>query len=490
MSKSIMSNPPNENDRPDVEEGLADPRPSSTPGVSPSFHVVYPLSFARRAPPAPAEAAAEQRFGPHPPTDTIEAISDAVGGGIASASEDRGNFEQVDEEDDDAPPAPFNSAEFDEDNAEKWAATPRARSQIESTDDDEAPPASFNSMGIILPPMEEIRNESVQVPTSQTSNRVPLFLADGGGGGHGIDTYSRPRQAVGSRAHLVGDDAHASGEDNEDLPDYLLRMDTNGVRTDFERDSTIVVPEAILVRDEEIYIATQVDPIEPWWKQRRMRFFISAPALIVIALSIALGLKMDGNTEDVVLNSPAPSFSMAPSTLEDLTTVAPAFPSATCSMDPNCGATLDTWTGISGGSIADLMNGTNNFKITPSKSERLGERPGQLLEVTTNTDDLYGSRIKGWLIPPVTGDYVFWIVADDSGELWLSSDDHRENKVRVCFVQAWVGYVEWTKFPEQESTSIPLVAGEAYFFEVRPCIFLSVSIFLCFMFSKTHPLLF
>ena len=219
MSKSIMSNPPNENDRPDVEEGLADPRPSSTPGVSPSFHVVYPLSFARRAPPAPAEAAAEQRFGPHPPTDTIEAISDAVGGGIASASEDRGNFEQVDEEDDDAPPAPFNSAEFDQGNTEKWAAAPRARSQIESIIvDDEAPPAPFNSAefkecntekrvavsraraqiesindddedpltlsaGIIVPPRDEIQNESVQVPSSHFSNRVPLFLADGGGGG-------------------------------------------------------------------------------------------------------------------------------------------------------------------------------------------------------------------------------------------------------------------------------------------------------------------
>ena len=35
-----------------------------------------------------------------------------------------------------------------------------------------------------------------------------------------------------------------------------------------------------------------------------------------------------------------------------------------------------------------------------------------------------GSRIKGWLMPPVTEKYVFWIVADDAGELWLSSNDH------------------------------------------------------------------
>ncbi len=92
----------------------------------------------------------------------------------------------------------------------------------------------------------------------------------------------------------------------------------------------------------------------------------------------------------------------------------------------------------------------------------MGERPGQLLEVTTNTDDNFGSRMKGWLIPPVTGDYVFWISADDSGELWLSFSDHRENKVRVCFVPGWVGYRERTSYPEQKSTLIPLVAGEAY----------------------------
>ena len=148
-SKSTISNPPHKNDRPDVEEGLADPPPqSSTATVSPSLShgVIHPSLLATYSPPAPAEAAAEQRFGPPPPTGTIEeAMSDADGGGIAPAVAGWGNFEQVDD-DDDAPPAPFNSAEFEEGNAEKWAAASRARAHVESVkDDDEAPPAPFNS---------------------------------------------------------------------------------------------------------------------------------------------------------------------------------------------------------------------------------------------------------------------------------------------------------------------------------------------------------
>ena len=226
------------------------------------------------------------------------------------------------------------------------------------------------------------------------------------------------------------------------------------------------------MRDSEVYIATYVEPIEPaipWWKQRRTRFLLGALVVIVITFSIALALSLreDGNTEApeaqviVVVNSPVPSFSMAPSSID-------ISPGATCPMNPDCGATLETWTGIVGQSIDDLMSGTNNFEITPSKTERLGgQRARQPLEVLTIVASM-GSRIKGWLMPPATGNYVFWIVADDAGELWLSSDDHPDNKERICVSTDVTGTREWTKFPEQESTLIPLVVGEAYYFEVRP----------------------
>lgn len=137
---------------------------------------------------------------------------------------------------------------------------------------------------------------------------------------------------------------------------------------------------------------------------------------------------------------------------------------ANCDANPVfLGATLDTWTGIGGTSIADLMSGTNNLGNTPDKSVRLAGS----LEGPNNVGDNYGSRMRGWLVPPVSGDYKFWIASDDNGELLLSSDDNPANKAIACS-QPWSGWPrDWTMYPEQESKLISLVAGRAYYYEVR-----------------------
>jgi hypothetical protein len=137
------------------------------------------------------------------------------------------------------------------------------------------------------------------------------------------------------------------------------------------------------------------------------------------------------------------------------------------------GANLDTWTGIGGTSIADLMRGTNNLANTPDKSELLLSE----LEAPSNWNDNYGSRMSGWLVPPVTADYVFWIASDDNGELWLSSDDDPANKVLVCRQPFAASSRWWDKYPEQKSGSISLVAGRTYYYEVR----LIVYVFLLFV---------
>lgn len=126
----------------------------------------------------------------------------------------------------------------------------------------------------------------------------------------------------------------------------------------------------------------------------------------------------------------------------------------------NCGATLDTWTDISGNAIADLMARTNNLADAPNKSERLGS----LLESPSNVGENYGIRMKGWLLPPVTCNYEFWIASDDNGEFWLSADDNPANKIRRCSCD-WASSRQWDKYPEQKSTPLLLVAGKPYYFE-------------------------
>ena len=137
------------------------------------------------------------------------------------------------------------------------------------------------------------------------------------------------------------------------------------------------------------------------------------------------------------------------------TTVAPS--------SPVTGATLDTWTGIAGGSIADLRTGTNNLATASNQSGLLS---GSLLEVTNDAVPSSGIRMSGWLVPPTTGTYKFWIAADMTGELWLSTNGNPANKEKICQCTSSVGSRAWDVSPEQASTDIALVAGQTYYYEV------------------------
>jgi hypothetical protein len=83
--------------------------------------------------------------------------------------------------------------------------------------------------------------------------------------------------------------------------------------------------------------------------------------------------------------------------------------------------------------------------------------------------------MKGWLVPPISGDYTFWIASDDNGELWLSTDSDPLNKVRVCYQPFSAESRRWNTYSEQKSSLIALVAGQAYYYEVRVCVMYTTS---------------
>ena len=127
------------------------------------------------------------------------------------------------------------------------------------------------------------------------------------------------------------------------------------------------------------------------------------------------------------------------------------------------GANLDTWTGIFGETIEELRGGTNNLANAPQKSERLQN----VLEAPSNVNDNYGSRMSGWLVAPVTGDYQFFIASDDNGEFWLSTDGDPDNKVLICRQPFSAPPRWWDEYSEQKSELISLEAGQSYYYEVR-----------------------
>jgi hypothetical protein len=124
------------------------------------------------------------------------------------------------------------------------------------------------------------------------------------------------------------------------------------------------------------------------------------------------------------------------------------------------GAIRQWWSNIGGGvTIPDLTNNAD-FPDNPTGSEFV-----TLMEGPTGWGDNYGTRIYGWVYPPQSGDYTFWIASDDAGELWLSTDEDRANAQLIASVASWTNSREWTKEATQRSQPVKLEAGQRYYIE-------------------------
>ena len=91
-----------------------------------------------------------------------------------------------------------------------------------------------------------------------------------------------------------------------------------------------------------------------------------------------------------------------------------------------------------------------------------------LFEGPTDRADQYGAVMRGYVIPPVSGTYTFWLATDDNGELWMSTTTNPASMTRIAHLTG--GYADsrqWTKYASQKSSDRTLVAGQAYYVEAR-----------------------
>jgi hypothetical protein len=95
-------------------------------------------------------------------------------------------------------------------------------------------------------------------------------------------------------------------------------------------------------------------------------------------------------------------------------------------------------------------------------------------ETPTTYQANYGVRLSGFLLPPTTGGYVFYLDSDDQGVLFLSTDHDPSHKVQVAFESQWNGPRQWINGVNQASRGNPpanisvpihLVAGGRYYVE-------------------------
>jgi hypothetical protein len=77
----------------------------------------------------------------------------------------------------------------------------------------------------------------------------------------------------------------------------------------------------------------------------------------------------------------------------------------------------------------------------------------------------YGVRVRGYVCPPMTGNYVFFIASDDESQLFLSTDGNPANKRKIAYVLDHTGPLAWSQYPSQRSAEIYLEQGHLYYIE-------------------------
>ncbi|MBA3685858.1 MAG: hypothetical protein H0W72_11550 [Planctomycetes bacterium] len=113
------------------------------------------------------------------------------------------------------------------------------------------------------------------------------------------------------------------------------------------------------------------------------------------------------------------------------------------------------WSGIGGEAVS----------LIPLASAPSGSAQSPSFEAPTDWAEQYGTRMRGWLHPPVSGSYTFWIAGDDTCELWLSGSDSPSGRSRIASVPGWTPSRAWGNYVEQRSQAITLQAGQRYYIE-------------------------
>ncbi|MFO1497737.1 MAG: hypothetical protein U1G07_04975 [Verrucomicrobiota bacterium] len=103
---------------------------------------------------------------------------------------------------------------------------------------------------------------------------------------------------------------------------------------------------------------------------------------------------------------------------------------------PLPGAKLETWSQDTLGGVADRTLVEDPSFATAADSTTIAPT----FETGVDLGDNYVNRLSGLFVPPVTGDYVFFIAADDDADLFLSTDATPANKRLIA------SEVDWSAF--------------------------------------------
>ena len=102
----------------------------------------------------------------------------------------------------------------------------------------------------------------------------------------------------------------------------------------------------------------------------------------------------------------------------------------------------------------------DTLKITTEIPDEVRQLDSLVTIDNATSLDHFSSRIRGYLLPPETGDYTFYFACDNVGQFWLSTDTSATNAQLKSVITS--AQPDWL-----QNTSIQtLTAGKRYYFEI------------------------
>jgi hypothetical protein len=118
------------------------------------------------------------------------------------------------------------------------------------------------------------------------------------------------------------------------------------------------------------------------------------------------------------------------------------------------------WDNVAGAKV-EALTALASYPDSPTETSEL-----QQLQSLNNRSDNYGAMIQGFIAPPATGEYRFFVSGDDETQFWLSTDETPANAELAATVPGWTYRESYNQYSSQQSGVKILEAGKKYYFQL------------------------
>ncbi|MDY6798435.1 MAG: PA14 domain-containing protein [Pseudomonadota bacterium] len=114
---------------------------------------------------------------------------------------------------------------------------------------------------------------------------------------------------------------------------------------------------------------------------------------------------------------------------------------------------------------------SGNYVESTLASDAYPDSPDEITEITelqrtANRANNYGTLIRGYIQPPTTGEYTFYVAGDDQTQFWLSDSASEDGLSQIASTMS-VPIGSYTRYSSQTSAIHYLEGGQKYYFELR-----------------------